>query len=429
MSSTNRKTTDMEQLSGIFNAFTNMKGTFSCGGFVELCDPIKLYYCAAAIDKTANVIEFPTSDEADFQQLLNACSPASFGRGAEAVIDPSYRNALKLDSQRFATTFNVASTSMLDEIRRVMAPDSTGIQAEMYAFNIYGPGGHFKTHIDTPRSPLMFGSLVVALPCEFTGGALIVNHDFKITKFCWGKDEDPNTVKATALPRSDSIMSIDTDNGTDSDSVLRLHWAAFYSDCEHEIEEVRSGYRVTLTYNLLYGQSNVLEHSLNMTATPLFKEFCKALDSASFFPNGGTIGVHCKHKYAHTSRGANVFNQLKGIDMVFTSIAHALGLEVKVKPYYEITDCTEGTWIGYIGENFQEVATLGECSDDYPDPIDSASELNLRPAPMIYWLTSHKKNVELAGVGPSYGNEPSVHVIYSSAVILVTVDSYEERQK
>ncbi len=31
-----------------------------------------------------------------------------------------------------------------------------------------------------------------------------------------------------------------------------IKWAAFYSDCEHEVLEVTSGHRITLTYNL-YG--------------------------------------------------------------------------------------------------------------------------------------------------------------------------------
>ena len=32
-----------------------------------------------------------------------------------------------------------------------------------------------------------------------------------------------------------------------------IQLAAFYSDCEHEVLEVISGYRITLTYNL-YGK-------------------------------------------------------------------------------------------------------------------------------------------------------------------------------
>jgi hypothetical protein len=31
-----------------------------------------------------------------------------------------------------------------------------------------------------------------------------------------------------------------------------IQWAAFYSDCEHEVLEVTQGYRITLTYNLYH---------------------------------------------------------------------------------------------------------------------------------------------------------------------------------
>lgn len=29
-----------------------------------------------------------------------------------------------------------------------------------------------------------------------------------------------------------------------------MDWAFFYSDCEHEVEEVTDGTRITVTYNL-----------------------------------------------------------------------------------------------------------------------------------------------------------------------------------
>lgn len=33
-----------------------------------------------------------------------------------------------------------------------------------------------------------------------------------------------------------------------------IQWAAFYSDCEHEVLPVTSGHRITLTYNLYMTQ-------------------------------------------------------------------------------------------------------------------------------------------------------------------------------
>lgn len=78
----------------------------------------------------------------------------------------------------------------------------------------------FKPHVDTPRSDLQIGSLVVGLPCEHEGGQLVVRHQGHSTTFDW------------------------------SGPIADIRWAAFYSDCEHEVLEVTSGYRITLTYNL-----------------------------------------------------------------------------------------------------------------------------------------------------------------------------------
>ena len=35
-----------------------------------------------------------------------------------------------------------------------------------------------------------------------------------------------------------------------TDAVKSVKWAAFYSDDEHEVKEVKNGHRVTSTYNL-----------------------------------------------------------------------------------------------------------------------------------------------------------------------------------
>lgn len=48
-------------------------------------------------------------------------------------------------------------------------------------------------------------------------------------------------------------MTFDWGNNTQS-----IQFAAFYSDVEHEVLEVHSGHRVTLTYNLYAGELNCL---------------------------------------------------------------------------------------------------------------------------------------------------------------------------
>ena len=75
--------------------------------------------------------------------------------------------------------------------------------------------------MDTPRSKTQIGSLVVCLPPQFKGGDLVLNHEGKEVVFDW-----------------------------DQQSASAIQWAAFYSDCEHEIKTITEGERITLTYNL-----------------------------------------------------------------------------------------------------------------------------------------------------------------------------------
>lgn len=80
-----------------------------------------------------------------------------------------------------------------------------------------------RTDVDTPRGATQFGSLVVCLPYPHQGGQLRMAHQGQETICDW------------SAKKGEAIK-----------------WAAFYSDCEHEVLEVISGHRITLTYNL-YG--------------------------------------------------------------------------------------------------------------------------------------------------------------------------------
>ena len=201
---------------------------FCCGGRLELegkISNILLYYKSKEAEELRE-IKLPRAEKEALTQLLSAGSIASFGKGNEQVIDLSYRDALKLDPDELATSFHPGSTSILSEIEMIMVPNRS-IRAELHKLNMYtGPGGHFKSHVDTPRSKDMFGSLVVCLPTQFTGGALVTRHKGEEKVFDWSSSpEDPLNV---------------------------VCWAAFFSDVEHEILPVTSGHRLTLTYNLYF---------------------------------------------------------------------------------------------------------------------------------------------------------------------------------
>lgn len=151
--------------------------------------------------------------------------------------------------------------------------------------------------------------MVICLPYPHEGGQLRVAHQGLETIFDWGQKE-----------------------------ANKIQWAAFYSDCEHEVLEVKSGHRITLTYNLYVRErlGGVMRQntSVNLKQYALSNKFIDALKAPDFMTKGGVLGFYCQHAYAHTND--NHRNRLpyalKGIDAVFYSTFYHLGLDVEVRP-------------------------------------------------------------------------------------------------
>jgi hypothetical protein len=97
------------------------------------------------------------------------------------------------------------------------------ISAELDKLNVYRAGDFFKRHVDTPSSSSLLGTLVVCLPVPHAGGGLAVSHDGRRAVFDWG----PGAARG------------------------EVQWAAFFSNCHHEVLPVTEGARLTVTYNLM----------------------------------------------------------------------------------------------------------------------------------------------------------------------------------
>ncbi|KAK3353720.1 hypothetical protein B0T25DRAFT_608162 [Lasiosphaeria hispida] len=208
-------------------------------------------------------ITFPITDKTSFRKLLLDCEPAGFGYKDSDVLDKNYRNAAKRDRSDFSSDLCPYELGLIDTVAQVLLPSikegisAEGVRAELYALNIYSaPSGFFKSHVGTPRSESQFGSLVPSVLYDWSTSAA----------------------------------------GTDA-----VHWAAFYSDCEHEVGELSQGHRATLTYNLLKD----------------LDEICPGHTNPEFMRDDGVLGVHCTHAYAHSTRsgGRALPTVLKGADM------------------------------------------------------------------------------------------------------------------
>ena len=308
-------------------------------------------------------------------ELLEDCSPATFGKKGEEVLDESYRKAAKLDSDQFSTNFYPHDVGIISAIAETLLPGITtpftdtesiweehlGVIAELYKLNVCiphniwtvfllitrkvysGPSGKFRPHVDTPRGATQFGSLVVCLPNAHQGGQLRVAHRGHHVEWDWSN---------TAHTEDDKS----------------IQWAAFYSDCEHEVKEVKTGHRITLTYNLYVHERvggimrDFSTHDLGSTV--LYHRVKEALASPAFMKNGqspklvfgthllisflnlgGTLGFYCRHAYAHTSdyHKERLPMALKGLDAICYAIFYRLGLTVRMHAVMKDLDDERGS--------------------------------------------------------------------------------------
>ncbi|KAF3009733.1 hypothetical protein E8E13_009219 [Curvularia kusanoi] len=383
--------------------------TYACGGVVLIredandlhaTEPVVIHWDAGEL---IHRVKIPVPEktakqawEAAMQQLIDDMQPASFGYRGKDVIDGSYRNAVKLDSSAFTTNFCPYKVGIIDTLSQSLLPIRNeryqGICADLYKLNIYeGPSGMFKAHVDTPRSETQFGSLVVCLPVYHEGGQLIVRHKGDSTIFNW------------------------------ANNTSNIQWAAFYGDCEHEVSQVLSGHRITLTYNLhmrrgvgrLCGSS-----TLSVPELPAYREMKKALSNPLFFSTGGTLGIRCSHSYAHTTEKGirSLPTAFKGEDMVVFETARSLGLRVDIRPQLDYNAYDEELnaqhcMTHWIGKKLTEPTqtNLGGCDDD--DAYDDILAEFPTEEGRIKWLWNSPYPLgpdELQFVHLRYGNEVEV---------------------
>ena len=297
-----------------------------------------------------------------------ACLPAHFGHGSERVYDERYRFAREMLPESFKLNFDPIekSNGILSNIATVCRIGTWSVKTELYKVNSYGPGGFFRAHKDTPREEHHIGTLVIALPTTFEGGEFTLRHgstehvlDWSIN--CRGKYAN------------------------------ELHWIFFYSDVEHEINPVKNGYRITISYNIYglrkryrdmtrieskYWEGWTMEdptpyedggffgkipesppayrdpeHNTYKVAlkkvdiawklSPIFGGLLEAYHNKSFLPNGGRLAFGLDHEYGFSGHQHPVkkFDWcLKGRDAALFAAVKALGFPYELKAVYKLED-------------------------------------------------------------------------------------------
>ena len=268
-------------------------------------------------------LSFPVP-EVQVQQIISQASRAPFGRGEATILDESVRKVWQLprDTVRLGgKSWDKTFARILAAVADGLGCAEAGVTAELYKLLVYDPGGFFASHRDTEKTPGMFGTLIVVLPCEHTGGELIVRHA--------GRE-----------------VSLDL-SGTE---VSELRVAAFYADCEHEVRPVTGGHRVCLVYNLI--QPRTGKGSRPLAAPTYHGEVEKAAATLreAFASDDAPAKLAWLFRHEYSPAGLS-FAGLKGEDAALAKVLRRAA---------EVADCAVHLGIVHIKET-------GPAEPDYSD--------------------------------------------------------------
>lgn len=397
--------------------------------------PLTLIFCRYIDFADGNL-----KDE-EIEKLVEASEKATFGRNSEDVLDESYRKAWKMDASQFAIQFDVVKSGILDIVHDQLLryeKNTESLYAHLYKLNVYGtlpflivltrlsityarkgPGSFFKPHIDTPRSDKLFATLVIVLPTIHEGGNLLLGEDGKLLNF--------DSAKQVYDPES---------------KTPRVAFVAFYSDIEHQVLPVESGYRVTVTYNLHLTQSSGVNAMLKTIRTESFdaltNSFASAIASPTILPKGGALGFGLVYRYPINPKTTNLgafTGALKGNDALIRAVCEDLGLEPSVKILYEKSYSGADEYLA------DKVVNGAKISDPYGD-FSSRSlwrrvgatrivDPGEQPSPSyqvpVLWITPPSKMVTTDLAYLTYGNEAILNYAYGDLVLIAKFPAYRER--
>ncbi|MGH3170201.1 MAG: 2OG-Fe(II) oxygenase, partial [Trebonia sp.] len=164
--------------------------------------------------------KFPVTP-AKARKLIALGKPARFGRGEDTVTDPEVRDTWEIPVGLVRATWDpgVLEDVLATVKEELGLPDAAELDVDLHSLLVYEPDQFFLKHQDTEKTDEMIGTLVVTLPSAYAGGELMI-----------GKSEDWKAYRGSR----DALSLV-----------------AFYADCQHEVLKLKSGYRITLTYNLM----------------------------------------------------------------------------------------------------------------------------------------------------------------------------------
>jgi hypothetical protein len=300
----------------------------------------------------------------------------------------------------------------------------------IFVVSSLGKGSFFKAHKDTPRDDRMFGSLVVVFPTPHSGGELVFHHR--------GKE-----------------WTVDSAKDLLSQSVPSIAYAAFYSDVEHEVMPVKSGYRVTLTYNLYFGQPAGMMTNLPFTPSVQPNELAfktalmELLADPTFLPKGGNLGFGLVYQYLINHESgmlAELIDSLKGSDAIIRRACKELSLDASLRVLYktrralvmldkigdfgEMEVESEITELREMGGKFIEIYREGDEEDGEEEETIGYGygSFRLRVDEQVSWVTEMTELNRAKSTYIAYGNQATLAATYGDICLIVWVGAPDQRR-
>ena len=222
------------------------------------------------------------------RMLLEAGEPAPFGQGERTLVDTAVRHTWHFPNAHVDVDWHGQLDAVLEHARSALTlPVHARLRAEFHSLLVYEVGQFFAPHQDSEKDDAMVATLVVVLPCPFQGGELVVH----------GDDGE------LAFPGSRTETSM----------------VVFYADALHEVRPVRTGHRVSLTYNLMLEGSTspagVAHDEVADAVTLLTRYFTTAIPDRYGRPATVPTRLAYLLDHAYTPRAlAQGTGRLKGVD-------------------------------------------------------------------------------------------------------------------
>lgn len=318
--------------------------------------------------------EFPNSNYGDLK-TLETCSDVKVRQGCDLVCDKdvTFKNDYRIKSQ-------------IQQIFQDKMEIKQEIEVRPYKVNVYGPGGHFKPHKDTPSS-------------GFLGTAVLVLYDSSDAYLKIRGENTPKTVqdlpplstknqpflpKITPWFKEKSRYNQDKNQNYNKNHHVLV---VFYADTIHEVTQLQQGYRCTLTFEI-YQKANInqmIYQEVNNATT------IEHLVSLAKSTSKHTFGILLRSRYVLESTPA--WNR---IDAALLNLCHHLCSKEWKYEIAPVLVYVKGSY-GYDSTENQFLQILNEfetyiypCSDQELLPLSKGEHYNWEQSKWSTFFESEK---------------------------------------